>query len=1550
MKYIFRIVLLICTLFSSKTIFALPKSQPIESELEPNGVGAIVFNTSKLPLETDNERISLFNYDIYDTNVKFLASGYWKSLITANTTMTVGSNGTSSSTPNITFSQNIDLNLWLMINNHYYFEANFADEFERNTIAAGYIGDGYLKSVRIANRGISFPNNYSISGVNKSIGGGENEAPGFSLNFAGDKWRADGTFRYDMLQAEEKTWYGKNTVITNEIELSNWKEGNQFILQDEKLLQEIEEIFIEDKNGDYKDSKGIYYKKLDKSQYLLISSKKMIVLSKDIRVSKTFSIAIQFSNTGENIFYSTLDDFLAKTQDWFDKVNLNKYYFFKNDKSKIWGNISGSKVAYIQYPTGFSPFVCAFRYDCGVSGANDATIASKFSGTTSKEYSAMILDEYTDFAEKDFFDDKHFYVDVYLTNNYDNDISSPSIRFPFAKTTPNIYFSGSNVTSDLILKIRTYTPIKRYDLGTKAIPGTVKVYKNGVLDSNARYDSESGTLELSTNVGIGDHIHATWYEENKDANTGILTGATGFEYFFTENIRSDISFATRWTLTNSFANENFQAPGFFTLAQGINYETENISFSNIIAGSFEKENTTNIYRILGMDDNKSGTIYLSQKSGFNLQKGITPILNLQNETIILDKDCDKSEKVSSGIKDSEISGYAIPILWNFEENTTGKKFWVAESIELSTLSKNLSSASNIEIAIKTLSEDNDYKVYFQLGIKASTDSNINEESEYIPTWDITDSVVGKTGWQIIPIIFNNEIRNNLSMLNYSDARIIITSESNKSGTLLFGPYEINGISFAIQADENCSVNSYQKSDYSLTNSTIKKFNESTNYVQSFDWRYSGIEQESKITAIRYFKQIDISNYSTFNFFFKTNFSEETLQIPFSSVSNDDFLSFILDNSDSEITIKLDIKKDFIKTLSNDWHSVEINLISKYLFIDGKKIANTECKLFIDTSNIPNRYKVCINPIESANNIYKIGNICIDELYLSESSPYFILQDKTKASYKKLGNILSISDFSIIKDLETSAYSNLNSTIFTNKNKSNKSNLFTNGNLKATITNLKIETEIAKSSEKTSLSAASHKITTENPIFSIFSFGEDFTFDSEGKSLSKINFAKISTRYFSTEGNISSESDFWGISQTGTLNSEVKIKNTHLSLKNKISQKINISTNEESKIKTEKYFLAWKDSTKLQIDTGNENASKREISNNAKLEHQFDFFKMKPNVNFTTTGIYKSSFSQIFTDKTSLNFELPFKIEKNTISFSWKKTTEENSNIIKGGNYKEDYKNLSEKIIEKDWYFKSIPVYDIFNEKLSKTVSKKLLSNKNDSQTLSYSSIYNLAWNRKLFATKYDFFIPNMVQASFSRDITAATNLADIYQAQLKIGTTSFNMFGKNGLVPFFNWYEQDEYITSVSAIARFPKENPKEMKYFIAGYTQATFFMTTTDFLKTGLELSFENKNTWAGKTTIIWKRIGNSFFLNSFINLIQTNYDTKKITHTRTDSLNFTVSHTSYSETTNKYEIEYSHNLDSKISKYVTINSFFTLNYNTIIEKLSTINFSTGIGCTIQF
>ena len=1533
----------------------------VESETEASGAGAIVFDTSKVDLDGDGEAVSLFDYDFGDNNVEFIAEGYWKSLVTASSAFTFGFGTTAAgSSPTLAFTQDVDLSLWFMLNKHFYFEAAFADSFEKNTVAAGYVGDGAVKSVRIANRGIEFPSVYSVSEVSRGIGGGDNQAPGISVNMSGERWRADGAFRYDMLEAEEKTWYGKDSVSTEEIALSKWNSKNEFALPSSAITAAVSEIYVENSNGKYTDTSGRKFNKLDTTQYLLVSSKNMVVISKDAKIGDGTAVAFKFTNEGMAELSSTLDSFIEETDEWFSGIDISKYTFFGSDTAKAFGEIDGDEVLYVKHPAGFSPFACAHKYDCGISGATDAAVASRNTETVSSLYGVEILEDDTSTAANDFFYDSHLYALVYRTDleGDTDDMARAETRFPLAKEHPESYISTTE-KGDLVLRIRTYTPVSRYDIGTDAVPGTVRVYKNGVLDPNAEYDQESGSIELSSSAGSGDRIYATWYKDSEDSETGALAGALGFEYRFSEKLKSDVAFSARWTIPKEYADATYSSPGFLTLATGTEYESGPLKISNVASVSFDDNNTTGKYRILGMDGTESGTSYLAKNAAVDLPDGFAPTLNTESGSTELEAEYDGSLDAESGVADMEISGYAVPVSWDFSQNEESNLFWAAKAIKLSLSASDLASSSKFEIALKGIGDYTDEKIYLQLGIEASDEFESIEESGIVPTWLLSESQnveIEDTGgdWKIATILLTDEERSRISSLGKSNARIIVTSSGDGSGTIYIGPYEAKEISFQTTSDSAATVSSFQTTDASLRASTVDDFNTSTNTVQEIDWKFSGDEESVEMEAARYFEQTDMSAYSELGFYFKAEFGGATGAENFTCLEESDsaFIEFTIGDSDGNEAVSFSLPHGFAEELSGKWHSVSVDLDGGTVEIDGTTVSSGVCNPKIDKDVLPTMFKIKINPSYEdgdGKKIYKTGSMFLDELHLSSSHRSISFQDKTNASFDKKGDVLKIGEATLVKDFYAKAAADFNTAVRTG-DRARESAAEVYGGTGATIAGIVLETEISKTSGKSGIKSASHKVKSESPLLSLLSFSEEYNFDSDGETVSKTDWAKIGRNAFSVSAKATSESDSWAVKQSAEADIESSFNGTKISAQAKANQKIPTTTDESAKIRTDDYFSSWADSTKTQLDTGMENATKRETGAEIKAEHQFKKAKLKPGVALSAKGTYTSSSSTTFSDSSKFTFAIPFAVKKNLFSFNWEKKAGETESADEGGDYKKDAGELAANLGEKDWFLKSIPVRDLFDTRISERVYEKIGG---DTQTVFYSTLYSLEWKRQFKAAKYDFFIPNSAQASFERDIKASTSESDLYQAKIKTNSTAFNVFGKSGSMALFDWYDQDEYTTSLSLAAKIPKAKPENASMILNAYTQATFYMGDSDFLKTGLEISTEGKNDWSGKSTIIWKRRGSSRIMNGIIGIIRPSFDTGKITHTRTDSLNISASSSSSSSSasnTRKYGASYSHTLDSQITKYVTINTSLAADYSATWNKIATVTATLGLGCTVKF
>ena len=1541
---------LFTVIFSALCFYALaPKAQAQVTLEKADGASSIVFDTSKLPLSNSGNFTSLFNRDFGNQNVEFFARGYWKSSLKGEASYSFGfGSDRALSTPAPVFVQNVDLDLYFMLNHHWYFEAAFADEFNKNTVAAGYVGQGYLKSAKISNRNIIFPSTYSISDLNRGIGGGENQAPGISLNWAGQKWKADAVFRYDMLAAHEKTWYGKNSLSINEISLSDYNSGNQYFLPGENLIQNIKDVYVESAGGSYRDSRGRKYKKLDSSQYLLLSSRKQLLLSRDAKAYRqngilpaviiTFNISVSQSDFGS---YSDSGSFLGKVQAWFNrsfssvKIDLKKY------AAPLFTSINGEDSLYLQYPSGFSPFVVANRYDCGSSSASDAQIASASTGSGSKSYTAVINEDDLKFAQKDFFNSSHLYADISMAENPSSDEITALIQenFPLAGEHPQFYL-GLKANEDLVLQVRTFTSVKRFEIGPKAVEGMVTIYKNGIIDSAASYDSQSGTITLSSAVSSSDHIVARWYEDSEDSKSGSFTGAAGFCYDFTEKLSGDISTSTRWSYSKDreYADSNYSSQGYASLAGKIAWKDENLNAKNIMGFTYENDNITGLYRILGNDDSESSTFYLSKKAGLNLPDDFAPVLNERDSSgsvtsTSLSPAKKASVEKSDGISDSSISGYAQPFEWNFSaiEASSSSRAWSALTINTSGMSGILSNASEFLIKIKNPVE-------------------ITADSEIIPTWKISDSSAwgiksafdfSKSGWQNVSVILSDQDRSTIASLNAYSARLILVTEDTsalpKSGCLYSGPYAAGRITFSTQCDENLTSTNYQTTDSSLSSSKVSSLNKlssHSNYVQYFDWKFNDdpnqlLSDECDITFSRYIDQTDYSPYKKLSFFLKMTSSDSGAKV-----------KIILDRKKSSGAIEKAVTYT-IENPSAQWEQYTIDLAQQ------------------NTDVIPSRLQIIVTTKGA-------GSLSFDELYLEGNSPYVTLQDKAESSWKKDGIIIQQGDFDILKDFKVSLDGNAATSIKTEDGKNRDSSLSGSGKVNFTLANIKVtgnakisnaylKSQSSDINQKNPLASGGHSLESEKEVLKVLSFVEKFNYSAEDQSLEKENSAKIDFSKvilpLEIEAETKASSDSWSLKQNSALKSSLQAGKLKIKGESSVSQQLLTSLASTSsgkgkeKFNTEYYFTSWKDISSFAFDSGDEKSAKRSVKGQASISCSFEKARLTPKITFTSQGNYKSSSKITYNDSSSFNFELPFSLAKNNFSLSWKKSAGSSFLTEAGGAYQRDFWDLCSSLEKKSYFFYAFPIYDLVSENLSSRIYDTSL------ESNYFNGAYAFNWKRAFFANRYDFFIPISAKLEATRDIRSADSTSDFYQIKQTVNNNALNIFGRRGSLPIFNFFANDEYNSSLTAGFKIPRNEAYDFSFLISGYFQATFYFTSSTYLKQGFEASLEGSENWKLKYTAVWKRQASSSLIKGVISIFKNPDDLQDLKITKSDSFNaMTSSARTSSALTRIYDLAYSHETETALTKYISLNTALGSSYYANWGKSAKVSAWASLGASIKF
>ena len=588
---------------ASGMIAATPlKAEELQSEVTN------ITDVTELELE---EPASLFDWDINDKNhVDLTVEGFWDGRFVQNLDLTLA-NGTSpafSAAPPV-FKQEIELSALLLLNNHWYLEADFADEFKKNTVAAGYKSDGFIRHARIANRGITMPQGYSAEIFGYSVAGGDNQAPGILLNLATpeDRIQADFVARYDMTSPKTATFYGMNSVTDTALELSDFMYGREFRFPSEaaSYLNSINAIYIQNPvNSEYK--------KLTPDEYAILPSKNRLIISVSagggIKSEKKLpEILITFDNplAVQKIImaggsYKNENSFFGKIQRLFtsgDNQTSSQPISLEDYTYPLESEIDGKAALKIQSSEGFSPFICTSFYESFAGSAEnsnfDVAVISKETELTDSRFSSVEIPELYTALLDDFIEEKHQYVQI-IKNNLSGSNDEAEEAFPFASLYPKVYLN-SDYKSGLYIRIRSYSPQKELNIGKEAAAGSIVVYKNGIIVRDFKYNKNTGTVSIAEGISDTDTIKITWQEDTEDFSGGSVVFGAGVKAKFLPSLTGDLSVTGRWPVNNDeerkIENE-VQQDGFTAVSTGLTYEKEYFKLSEKAALGIHKEDTS----------------------------------------------------------------------------------------------------------------------------------------------------------------------------------------------------------------------------------------------------------------------------------------------------------------------------------------------------------------------------------------------------------------------------------------------------------------------------------------------------------------------------------------------------------------------------------------------------------------------------------------------------------------------------------------------------------------------------------------------------------------------------------------------------------------------------------------------------------------------------------------------------------------------------------------------------------------------------------------------
>lgn len=1449
-------------------------------------------------------------------NIDYILSGYWQGMFKDTFNLSFGNNTPflgSFSTP--VFTQEIDLSAWILLNKKWYFEADFADNFDKNTVALGYKGNGYLKTARLSNRGITIPDLYSANVFGFGLTGGNNQAPGLSLHFSDISdsiWSGDFVVRYDMTKTNSATFYGKNSVTDVIFEPEDFLYGKYFILPPEACseLSNIKDIYVENKTGKYKDSNGKKYKKLTPSDYIVIPNTGKIIFANNCGTQKqdgkipTILITFLSPQSISNIIdatgnYLNPETFAGKIQSYFNTytnqtLNLQDYSY------NLEIEVENEKALVLQNSILFSPYLCANIYDCGLSSLADVFVKNASSDKISQDYLVETLEKDISELTNDFIFENHLYVQVQNNNYNNNSLQTPETRYPFADISPQTYLNLPS-DSNLQLVVRNYSQVSNFQIESEAIEGTVQVYINGILDTQASYNPETKIVELSHEVSDTDKIYIVWQEDSSNFAGGALVAGSGLFVNLTPNLSMDFAITSRLpvTIKDHYSTPDNPLSGFAAFSSGVNYNNKGFTLAQKSAVSVNTDNVTGKLLVLEQTDSELETYYLSNSDGFITKT--EPYISSSDFTLLSDKN--KTVLNHAGVTDKTISGYKIPLSWDFSEvsvdqaissKNSGSPYWACVDVKLAN-GYLLKKASNVQIALQHVLSQEDfqnYRVFIQLGVNASEDDN-GEDTHSLPVWEITDQLNGNSTWQIVNLSITDEQK--ARIVSNNDARLIIVYSPEQAfenfipkGTVFFGPYEPLLKSMFTAQNQFINVDAYPDSkatriSWQVTDKTLATV-------------------QSQIKAFSYFTQADFNSYKSIN-----------LDFAISEIGP--FTIALKDSNDTALELNFNSLPDFVSIISSDellpeYHKLSIDPITKEVFIDGQIVDSSFYDLFINYSVIPEQIEISIDTLKNQEIIEK-GIAYIGNLYYTDATPYGQVQNYFYAKYEQNKNYIELSSKQAFTTNQTLPEIN------------------------ATAAGAYSIGQVRLEGDFTTSKIAGHFVHTEKPLFNFLSFEENYRFNSKDKALNKkdgisFDFSNpVVPVKLSFETSAKEQNNNRNQTSKGQGNITLNIGKTSIGLGTNASysQKLNTDKEKIENFNTDNYFKGWYDISTMQFSTGNEHSSVRTQTYAANLYTKLPFISLKPELKYELQSLYQNLSETTVDDITTLSFAIPFSLTKNSFAFEIKRTGSGRNTITAGGNYFSDAEYIAQSFYKRSWLYTTIPFYDLFQKNLYTKITDKTL----DDEIASYNTIYELLWKRRMLNTYYDLLIPSSTALSFSREIKGGIAQSDVYQIKCVITNTALNCFGKQSTLKLFDWYNQDEFISNITGAIQFP------YKFTLSAFEQILFYLDNDATIKSGFDVLFEANETWSTRANVIWERPGSSSIIVDLAGKISEKISEIPFSIKRKEAFNLTLGR---SNETFAQKYEYTHGTEVTFKQNYSI----TAEMGTILLKSQDAAFNAGL------
>jgi hypothetical protein len=833
-----------CALF---LFFPSPVSSGDEAAAPPADAGEPGADPASEPLAEELRRqfeheaaAELLSLQLGDSEVALQVSGYWKGTLSGNLGLSLSPLGTAAVSPDspVLFRQEADMTLTLRLRKRWFLEASFLDDYNLNTYRAGYQGlpGETVQYAGFGNRGLDFPNFPYLD-----LGGDSPSSFGAYGRFGGGSLSLHALVRYDLAAMEERIFVGDRERTFSYTPLNQPIRGRFFVLPDENL-DAPPVVYLEDEKGEFRDGNGRRWRLAAPSEYAAGREPGLVELG----AAPSGAVAAAYTKGVGQPWNISLGDynvpasrFLPQVQEWFgNTVDLRDYpqpgetSVLSDKPGDVY--INGVWALVIYEPGTFSPFERMGRYAAASSASADAALVQLSTGDRVSGYEVLSLEENAVSADIPLYAVTETRRGIYeLFSGADDepgqvrrpDRRSVQSRWPLGDQYPQLYLPGAGVfTGDLGIRFTNYGSAGSYHIGTDVVPGSVQVWRGGLMDPRIAYDAAGGVVSLESPARFNETIRITYLKRSVERQAGSLAAGIGTVYNPEGPFSSEFALGMRWNLDgeNTYAESGALNPGTVGLGAKAAWDYEHVK-ARITGGlGFEQPDTTGRYRAAGMEGHQISLALPAEDSFISEAPGLPPPLNgltLNN----------RSDLTYRNYRDPGILGNLMPIDWGGAVLVSGKngpypvrdpalssvthtlaaeftldavKTWAGFEVPLGNDGALMEQAREIEVPFRFYGFDpappssSDFQLFIQIGALSDKDLGHVENPGLIvekKLYEISSGNFSSNKSIIFPL--TDEDRRKLRGAKYLRIFVVHTTPETIRGRVLLAPPIVRGLGF-----------------------------------------------------------------------------------------------------------------------------------------------------------------------------------------------------------------------------------------------------------------------------------------------------------------------------------------------------------------------------------------------------------------------------------------------------------------------------------------------------------------------------------------------------------------------------------------------------------------------------------------------------------------------------------------------------------------------------------------------------------------------------------